>query len=678
MMRAVLLVVALLAAQAAIASDRVALLIGNNQYASSPLRNAVNDARDLGAALKELGFKVIVRENATRKDMTDALREFGAALEGASTALFFYAGHGMQFKDRNYLIPIDAVMASEDDITLFSIEVNLVFDRMERAKTRFNFIILDACRDNPFASSFKLSSTGLAQMSAPTGTFIAYATAPGATAQDGYERNGIYTKHILRNIKIPNQQVEIMFKRVREAVDIESRKLQTPWDSSSLKGDFTFAEPVRAASAQGAPAQAGPSADIQLQMEREFWTSVRESKRPDDIQAYLDKYPNGYFVTLARNALAALKPAVVASGPAVEAQPAAAGSAAASPAPEQSSAARSASTAAATKPPVEKAAAPVETRPAEARPAEARPAEKPAEKPAVVAAARASAPSVSPALPVSPVPAPAIVAPAKKDEPPGREIAPGIREVTFPDGSVYTGGMRGSVQHGKGEYVSRAFQYKGEFRDGAKHGTGVYTWEGGDRYEGDFVDDRMSGKGKWRFSTGDVYEGEVKAGIISGRGILTTKNGDTFTGSFTEGKPHGLGTYQFASGDRYEGEMARGAMHGKGRYVMPSGDRLEATFVNGRAEGKGLYVFSNGDRYEGDIRDNALTGQATYTYANGQKYEGEMLKGQPYGKGTYYFTDGDRFEGTFEGLAKASGMLLKANGEKVPAQMDGGAVKLLN
>src|SRR5688572_6412449 len=166
----------LAASPGAWAAERVAVLIGNNNYASTPLRNAVNDAKDLGEPLKELGFHVIVRENASRRDMIEAIREFDKALEGASAALFFYAGHAMQFKDRNYLIPIDAAMGSEEDVTFFSVEVSQIFDRMDRARTRFNFIILDACRDNPFAASFKTSSAGLAQMSSPSGTLIAYAT----------------------------------------------------------------------------------------------------------------------------------------------------------------------------------------------------------------------------------------------------------------------------------------------------------------------------------------------------------------------------------------------------------------------------------------------------------------------------------------------------------------------
>lgn len=668
MRRVLLIALTLLAAAGAHAADRVALLIGNNAYAASPLRNAVNDARDLGDTLKELGFRVIVKTDATRKDMIDALKEFGTALEGANTALFFYAGHAMQFKERNYLIPIDAAMGSEEDITFFSVEVNQVFDRMDRAKTRFNFIVLDACRDNPFASSFKVSSAGLAQISAPAGTLIAYATSPGAVAQDGYGRNGVYTRFILQNIKVPDLPVEIMFKRVREAVSKETRLLQTPWDSSSLKGDFVFNASGRAPAAVAA----GPSADIQLQIEGEFWKSVRESNRADDIQAYLDKYPNGNFAPLARNRLNALvRPAEAAPTQAASSSVPAGLPATAMPRdpnPEQTMTARSAPGPSVAARPVEKAVP--------------QPVERPVEKPVVVAAAPASAPSPAPAVAAPPVPAPAIVAPPpsapKKDEQPGREIAPGVREVVFADGSVYKGGMRGFVQHGKGEYISKAFQYQGEFKDGLKHGTGTYSWEGGDRYEGEFVDDRPNGNGKWRFSTGDTYEGEVKAGKIVGRGTYTTKGGDTFTGSFVDGKPHGVGVYRFASGDRYEGEMSAGVMNGKGRYITQSGDKIEAPFVAGRASGRGSYSFSNGDRYEGDIREGALTGTGVYSYATGQRYEGELRAGEPHGRGTYWFVDGTRFEGQFEGLAKASGTVVRPDGSKAPAEMVAGAVKWLN
>jgi hypothetical protein len=653
-----------LAGLPASAADRVALLIGNNNYGSTPLRNAVNDARDLADALKELGFHVIVRENATRRDMIEGIREFGQAIDGASSALFFYAGHAMQFKDRNYLIPIDAAMGSEEDVTFFSVEIGQIFDRMDRARTKFNFLILDACRDNPFAASFKVSSQGLAQMSSPTGTLIAYATAPGSVAADGFGRNGIYTKHILQNIRLPDIPVEIMFKRVREGVERETRRLQTPWDSSSLKGDFVFNASGVAKSAVAA-APAGPSADATLQIEREFWISVRDSSRPEDIRAYLDKYPSGNFAALARNRLDSLvRPTRIAA-----AEPA-------TPPPHAA--------------PVETPALPPAVEPAKAAVAVAAPrlgpksaemVEKPAEKPAekIAAIEPAKLPDKPATAPADRVSTPAVPPAPKPDPIPGREIAPGVRELTFADGSIYRGAMRGASLHGHGEYVSKSFKYEGEFSEGLKQGEGKYAWENGDRYEGHFTADRPDGKGKYLFGNGDAYEGEVQGGVINGRGSYTSKNGDVFEGSFQAGKPHGVGVYRFASGDRYEGEMQGGTMNGKGRYVAKNGDRVEAPFAGGRPHGKGVYYFSNGDRYEGDIQAGALTGQGAYFYASGMKYEGETRLGQPQGKGTFWFLDGTRFEGEFDGgLARARGEIVKQDGTRAAAEIIDGNARLLN
>ena len=642
-------------AWAACAADRVALLIGNNTYATSPLRNAANDAHDLGEALKELGFQVIVRENASRKEMIDAIREFGTAIEGANTALFFYAGHAMQFKDRNYLIPIDAAMGSEEDVTFFSVEVGQIFDRMDRARTRFNFIILDACRDNPFAASFKVSSAGLAQMSSPSGTLVAYATAPGSVAADGFGRNGIYTKHILQNIKVPDLPVEIMFKRVREGVERETRRLQTPWDSSSLKGDFAFNNTAAATQTAGA-APSGPSADMTLTIEREFWVSVRDSSRPEDIRAYLDKYPNGNFAALARNRLDALvRPARTA---AKEGAPSAA--TATPPVPMNAAETRTAPQA---------AAEPVAPAPAKTSPKPAEETAQQREPPPQKVAAAASAP---------PPPPPASPPPKAPDLLPGREIAPGVREVTFADGSIYRGAVRGSSLHGKGEYVSKSFRYEGEFNEGLKQGEGTYTWDNGDRYQGRFSNDRPDGRGRYQFANGDSYEGDVKSGIIVGRGTYNSKNGDVFEGSFVDGKPHGVGIYRFASGDRYEGEMDHGRMQGKGRYYSSNGDRVEAPFVDGKPTGSGIYRFANGDRYEGDIQAGALTGRGTYYYASGMKYEGEVKLGQPQGKGVFWFLDGTRFEGTFEkGLALARGEIVRQDGSRSAAEIVDGNAKLL-
>jgi hypothetical protein len=651
------------------ADGRVALLIGNNAYPTSPLRNAVNDSRDLAAALAEMGFKTIVKENTSRAQMIAALQEFGKALEGADAALFFYAGHAMQFKDRNYLIPIDAVMGSEDDVTFFSVEVAQVFDRMERARTKFNFVILDACRDNPFRDSFKVSATGLAQMSGPSGTLIAYATAPGATAADGFGRNGVYTGHILQNIKVPDMPVEVLFRKVREGVERDTKRLQTPWELSSIKGDFVFNATGRAAAAPGGGGTT--SADVSAQLELQFWKSVQDSTRADDIQAYIEKYPNGVFAGLARNRLDAMlgrgratqaparaaPPEVVAAAPASQA-----GAAAAAPSGTAAPPTAPAASATAAPPPAPGAAARKAAEPVAAT-----------APPAVVDVAPPS--SGPPSAPAQP----AAAAPKPKEDLPGREIAPGIRELVFADGSMYRGAMRGLQLHGKGEYVSKAFKYQGEFKDGLKHGNGAYTWGNGDHYEGEFAEDRPNGKGKYQFANGDVYEGEVSAGVVAGRGVYTTRSGDRIEGSFTDGKPNGSGIYRFASGDRYEGEMVHGRMQGKGRYFSKNGDRIEGLFADGRPQGKGTYHFSNGDRYEGDLRDGALTGTAAYFYASGQKYEGEMADGRPQGKGTFWFADGSRFEGVFDnGLAKAKGAMVKPDGTRAEAEIVEGAVRMLN
>ena len=653
-----------LLAPVAAANGRVALLIGNNAYPSAPLRNAVNDSRDLGAALRELGFKTIVKENTSRGEMIAALQEFGKALDGAEAALFFYAGHAMQFKDRNYLIPIDAVMGSEDDVTFFSVEVGQVFDRMERARTRFNFVILDACRDNPFRDTFKVSATGLAQMSGPSGTLIAYATAPGATAADGFGRNGIYTGHILQNIKVPDMPVEVLFRKVREGVERDTKRLQTPWELSSIKGDFVFNATGRAASAGNGQAQSGPSADVSAQFELQFWKSVQDSSRAGDIQAYLDKYPNGVFAPLARSRIdALLGRSRVATAPAPEKAPLA--TAGAPPVSSGPAAAAAPATAAGT-------AAPATTDRAAVK-AEAAPT-------VVAAAAPPAAAGSPPAAAGSPPAAAAPAQPKPKDDQPGREIAPGVREVQFADGSVYVGAMRGVQLHGKGKYTSKSFKYEGEFKDGLKQGPGKYEWENGDRYEGTFVEDRPDGTGKYQFANGDTYEGEVKAGVVAGRGTYVTRSGDRIEGTFAAGLANGVGNYRFASGDRYEGEMAAGRLQGKGRYYAKNGDRIEAQFVDGRAQGKGVYHFSNGDRYEGELRDGALTGAGVYIYSSGQKYEGEMRDGRPQGKGTFWFADGSRFEGVFEnGLTKAKGVMVKVDGTtRLEAEIVDGAVRLVN
>ena len=219
---------------------RVALVIGNGAYAEGALRNPPNDARAMGEALRTLGFEVEVITDASRKRMLDAVREFGRKLTAGGVGLFYYAGHGMQVKGANYLIPVGVDIATEEDVQSEALDANTVLSRMDAAKNQANLVILDACRNNPFARSFRSGTRGLAQMEAPSGTFVAFATAPGSTASDGDGQNGLYTQHLLQSMKVPGLSVEDVFKRVRISVKQASRDQQVPWDSSSLTGEFFF------------------------------------------------------------------------------------------------------------------------------------------------------------------------------------------------------------------------------------------------------------------------------------------------------------------------------------------------------------------------------------------------------------------------------------------------------
>ena len=185
--------------------QRVALVIGNAAYRIDPLDNPVNDARLVATSLKQAGFDVTLAENLDRRGLLGALRAFGERLNDNAVAVLYYAGHGLQLRDRNYLIPVDAEMRSEDEIPLAGIDIGFILGRMSAAKSRVNIVILDACRNNPFASSTGKgghSAQGLAPMDAPVGTLLAYATAPGKLAADGLggvnDRNGLYAQQLAR------------------------------------------------------------------------------------------------------------------------------------------------------------------------------------------------------------------------------------------------------------------------------------------------------------------------------------------------------------------------------------------------------------------------------------------------------------------------------------------------
>ncbi|MBI3108309.1 MAG: caspase family protein, partial [Candidatus Rokubacteria bacterium] len=179
-------------AQAPKEEPRIALVIGNSAYRGSPLRNPVNDGRAMTRTLRELGFTVLAHENATKRTMESAVIEFGRRLAEGGVGFFFYAGHGLQVRGRNYLVPVDAEIDSEAATRIAAVDVDLLLEQMAEAKNRVNIVILDACRNNPFERRLRGASRGLAAVDAARGTLVAYATSPGSVAADGDGANGLY------------------------------------------------------------------------------------------------------------------------------------------------------------------------------------------------------------------------------------------------------------------------------------------------------------------------------------------------------------------------------------------------------------------------------------------------------------------------------------------------------
>ncbi|MBS1809170.1 MAG: caspase family protein [Acidobacteria bacterium] len=222
------------------AERRIALVVGNSAYERSPLLNPVNDARDIAQVLSELKFEVIYKANLGYKDMKAAIREFGAQMKSGEVGLFYYAGHAVQVGGRNYLVPVDARIKDEAEVAEEAIDVSLVLTQMKNAQSLMNILILDACRNNPFPQKYNYVSKSLVPMDAPPGTLIAYASAPGAEAWDGRGRNGVYTRELLKSIRTAGLSIEEVFKNVRVSVQRQTMGKQTPWESSSLTGDFFF------------------------------------------------------------------------------------------------------------------------------------------------------------------------------------------------------------------------------------------------------------------------------------------------------------------------------------------------------------------------------------------------------------------------------------------------------
>ena len=275
---------------------RVALVIGNGDYATSPLRNPANDARAMAGALRGLGFEVILGTDMDQGQMKRAIIRFGRQLEKGGVGLFYYAGHGVQVDGRNYLVPVGSRIKYEEEVEVEAVDANYVLARMAAARNHLNIVILDACRDNPFARSFRTSGKGLAQMTAPRGTFIAYATGPGSVAADGSGSHSYYTQALLKQMRQPGRSLEKVFKRVRAEVLTATNGVQVPWESSSVVGDFYFSpggdgivptpEPAR-------PVQTLPPRPTSTPRPSQHTADLYVTTEPGEAMVYLDGRQKG-------------------------------------------------------------------------------------------------------------------------------------------------------------------------------------------------------------------------------------------------------------------------------------------------------------------------------------------------------------------------------------------------
>jgi hypothetical protein len=302
-------------AQAA-AGRRVALIIGNAAYPTSPLSNPGNDARAVSGALKGLGFTVIEARDASKLQMEQAITQTQQSLQGGGgVGLLYYAGHGLQLDWRNYLVPVDARLGSARDVAAQTVDVQKVLDAFKAAGNAMSIIVLDACRDNPFGATGR--SAGLAPMDAQWGTFLAYATAPGNVAEDGTgdSGNSLYTRHLVQELKQPGARIEDVFKRVRLQVRQLTQGRQVPWESTSLEEEFYFDPAVKALPARVPEVERLNQDEANLLLEKADWDRIKASNHADDFYAYLKKYPGGFISEQAQFRLDQLQRAKVVPSP---------------------------------------------------------------------------------------------------------------------------------------------------------------------------------------------------------------------------------------------------------------------------------------------------------------------------------------------------------------------------
>jgi uncharacterized caspase-like protein len=299
------------------AERRIALVIGNDAYRHvEPLQNAVADARAIGVELRQLGFEVMIRENVDRRGLNKALVEFVGRLSADSMALLYFAGHGVQIRGGNYLLPIDLDAQTEDDVAYDALDLSHALERITEAQVAYTLAIVDACRNNPFKGTGGRgvgAARGLAPpTSTPKGFVVVYSAGANESALDRLgpgdtSPNGLFTRQLLPLLREPGITVSEAVRRLKAAVSAQAKAVgrdQHPAIYDQSTGDFYFSSAGAAPSAAATPA---PSGDGGMQLEIAFWSSISGSRNPKDYEEYLSQFPAGRFAGLARTRLDELR-----------------------------------------------------------------------------------------------------------------------------------------------------------------------------------------------------------------------------------------------------------------------------------------------------------------------------------------------------------------------------------
>jgi len=686
--RVLLVVILTTLSLVATAQERIALVIGNADYETSPLVTTINDASQMASALSNLGFSVTHLADANHEQMLQAIEEFGDKLHEDSVGLFYYAGHAAQIKDNNYLVPINnGHINSSFKLRSSSVTSQSIQELMVESGSKVNFIFLDSCRNIPSWDAIKGLEEGLAKtegiesedeaqffddesdnntdaergiaavvvktkkVKTAKGMLISFSTNPGNTASDGSGNHSPYTKHLLEQINKPNLQVEMMLKAVQAGVENETNG-QIPWYESSIIGSFCF-NVVKDGCAKtivvGIPFLEGVENIEQVELEdgSSYVGQIIGSNTPhgkgvmtlangnqiegewhsgDISQGKITTADGGTYEGEIQNKQ--MHGQGVLTSAEVGRYEGEFKNGLMDGQGEQSQAGNE---------------------------------YKGEFKDGVF-----------------------IQGQVVNVYPNGARYEGGYKwgsfngqgVLNYPDGASYVGEYKDGISNGQGVFTwPNGVRYEGEWRDSQQNGQGVMIWSDGKRYEGEWRDSSRDGQGVMIWPDGSRYTGEWKANDKNGQGILIWPDGARYEGEWFYDKRNGQGVYTYADGARYEGEWKDGKYHGQGVYTYADGNRYEGEWKDGMFNGQGALTFASGNRYEGEWKDGKYHGQGALTFASGNRYEGEWKDGKYHGQGVHTWSDGRRYEGEWkDGMFNGQGVFDHPDGTRFEEVWENGTL----